>query len=118
MPRGKLKKTSLHLVSPELPRKVEACSREEEESLDPISGNPKVIRFDFSTRCWLLPVILRSCWVPMPGCLHIRAQNLLPERSCSDVVKQNNKIKITKKILSKSEEYLTAFCSDVSSKAL
>ena len=33
----------------------------------------------FSTRYWLLPVILMNCWVPMPGCLHTTAQNLLPE---------------------------------------
>ena len=33
---------NLHLVSPELPRKVEAWSPEEEENWDQISGNSKV----------------------------------------------------------------------------
>ena len=70
----------LHLVSPELPRKVEAWSPEEEENWDQISANSKVTHWlGFSTRYWLLPVILKSCWVPMPGCLRITAQNLLPE---------------------------------------
>ena len=36
----------LHLVSPELPRKVEAWSREEEENWDRISGNSKVLLFN------------------------------------------------------------------------
>ena len=36
----------LHLVFPELPRKVEAWSREEEENWDRISGNSKVLLFN------------------------------------------------------------------------
>ena len=74
----------------------------------------------FSIRFWLLPVILRSCWVPMPGCLRITAQNLPPESEyisfwcCHTKKEQKLYLKFSRNLKS----IITTFCSDVSSKAL